>query len=41
MIDRRTGSLSMEVKVHYDDMKRVTVRENNYFFTAIDDTPFR
>ena len=41
MVDRRTNSLVMEVKIHYDDMKRVTTRENNYYYTAIDDTPFR
>ena len=41
MVDRRTDYLVMEVKIHYDDMKRVTTRENNYFYTAIDETPFR
>lgn len=41
MIDRYTGQMAMDVKIHYDNMRRVTVRENNYFYTPVDDTPFR
>ncbi|ELU02468.1 hypothetical protein CAPTEDRAFT_2293 [Capitella teleta] len=40
MVNRETGSLTMEVKMHYDDMKRITVRKNHYFFTDIEGTPF-
>merc|ERR1719391_1325277 len=30
----------MRVKVHMDDMKRVTVREQDYFYYNISNTPF-
>ncbi|KAK2184995.1 hypothetical protein NP493_248g03021 [Ridgeia piscesae] len=41
MVDRATkGPITMKVKIHYDDMKRVAIREQNYFVTDIADTPF-
>uniref|UniRef100_A0A8C9A938 Calcium voltage-gated channel auxiliary subunit alpha2delta 4 n=1 Tax=Prolemur simus TaxID=1328070 RepID=A0A8C9A938_PROSS len=40
MINRETGSLSMDVKVPLDKGKRVLFLTNDYFFTDISDTPF-
>ncbi|XP_033723219.1 voltage-dependent calcium channel subunit alpha-2/delta-4 [Tursiops truncatus] len=40
MINRETGSLSMDVKVPLDRGKRVLFLTNDYFFTDISDTPF-
>ncbi|XP_055973742.1 voltage-dependent calcium channel subunit alpha-2/delta-4 [Sorex fumeus] len=40
MINRETGSLSMDVKVPLDQGKRVLFLTNDYFFTDISDTPF-
>uniref|UniRef100_H0WHZ2 Calcium voltage-gated channel auxiliary subunit alpha2delta 4 n=1 Tax=Otolemur garnettii TaxID=30611 RepID=H0WHZ2_OTOGA len=40
MINRETGSLSMNVKVPLDKGKRVLFLTNDYFFTDISDTPF-
>ncbi|ELV13209.1 Voltage-dependent calcium channel subunit alpha-2/delta-4 [Tupaia chinensis] len=40
MINRDTGSLSMDVKVPLDRGKRVLFLTNDYFFTDISDTPF-
>merc|ERR1719429_551198 len=40
MVDQREGIGSMKVKVHMDDMKRVTVREQDYFYYNISNTPF-
>ncbi|XP_037369172.2 voltage-dependent calcium channel subunit alpha-2/delta-4 [Talpa occidentalis] len=40
MINRETGSLSLDVKVPLDNGKRVLFLTNDYFFTDISDTPF-
>ncbi|XP_011505045.1 PREDICTED: voltage-dependent calcium channel subunit alpha-2/delta-4 [Ceratosolen solmsi marchali] len=40
MIDQKEGETEFSVKVHYDDMKRVTIRRHNYFYKPIEDTPF-
>uniref|UniRef100_A0A8C6EDB7 Calcium voltage-gated channel auxiliary subunit alpha2delta 4 n=1 Tax=Microcebus murinus TaxID=30608 RepID=A0A8C6EDB7_MICMU len=40
MINRETGSLSMDVKAPLDKGKRVLFLTNDYFFTDISDTPF-
>ncbi|XP_029422669.1 LOW QUALITY PROTEIN: voltage-dependent calcium channel subunit alpha-2/delta-4 [Nannospalax galili] len=40
MINRETGSFSMNVKVPLDKGKRVLFLTNDYFFTDISDTPF-
>lgn len=40
MIDQKEGETELSVKVHYDDMKRVTTRRHKYFYNAIEGTPF-
>jgi len=40
MINRETGSMKMEVNIQSDDMKRLHIRSNDYFFTDITGTPF-
>uniref|UniRef100_A0A8D2B7U0 Calcium voltage-gated channel auxiliary subunit alpha2delta 4 n=1 Tax=Sciurus vulgaris TaxID=55149 RepID=A0A8D2B7U0_SCIVU len=40
MINRETGSFTMDVKVPLDKGKRVLFLTNDYFFTDISDTPF-
>ena len=40
MVDQKEGMGTMKVKVHMDDMKRVTVREQDYFYFNISNTPF-
>ncbi|XP_054277448.1 voltage-dependent calcium channel subunit alpha-2/delta-3-like isoform X1 [Macrosteles quadrilineatus] len=40
MIDQKEGESELKVKVHYDDMRRVTIRRQKYFYHPIDDTPF-
>ncbi|XP_078596709.1 voltage-dependent calcium channel subunit alpha-2/delta-3-like isoform X1 [Branchiostoma floridae x Branchiostoma japonicum] len=40
MVKRETGSLTMKVQEHLDNMKRVMVHYNSYYFTKIDETPF-
>ena len=40
MVDQREGMSQMKVKVHMDDMKRATIREQNYFYSNISNTPF-
>merc|ERR1719342_1636817 len=40
MVDQKEGMGTMRVKVHMDDMKRVTVREQDYFYYNISNTPF-
>ncbi|XP_063087398.1 voltage-dependent calcium channel subunit alpha-2/delta-4 isoform X5 [Cavia porcellus] len=40
MINRETGSFSMDVKAPLDKGKRVLFLTNDYFFTDISDTPF-
>ena len=43
MVDRwprKEGMSRLTVKVHMDDMKRATIREQNYFYHEISKTPF-
>ncbi|KAJ9576006.1 hypothetical protein L9F63_007106, partial [Diploptera punctata] len=40
MIDQKEGETELSVKIHYDDMKRVTTRRYKYFYNAIEGTPF-
>ncbi|XP_069684436.1 voltage-dependent calcium channel subunit alpha-2/delta-3 isoform X2 [Periplaneta americana] len=40
MIDQKEGETELSVKIHYDDMKRVTTRRHKYFYNAIEGTPF-
>ncbi|XP_067207893.1 voltage-dependent calcium channel subunit alpha-2/delta-3 isoform X2 [Linepithema humile] len=40
MIDQKEGETDFTIKMHYDDMKRVTIRRHNYFYKPIDGTPF-
>nr|CAD7588141.1 unnamed protein product [Timema genevievae] len=40
MIDQKEGETEISVKIHYDDMKRVTTRRYKYFYNPIDGTPF-
>ncbi|XP_034941199.1 voltage-dependent calcium channel subunit alpha-2/delta-4 isoform X2 [Chelonus insularis] len=40
MIDQKEGETNFPVKIHYDNMKRVTIRRHNYFYEPISGTPF-
>ncbi|XP_071872723.1 voltage-dependent calcium channel subunit stolid isoform X2 [Bombus fervidus] len=40
MIDQKEGETSFAIKIHYDNMRRVTIRRHNYFYTPIEGTPF-
>ncbi|XP_020293530.1 voltage-dependent calcium channel subunit alpha-2/delta-3 isoform X2 [Pseudomyrmex gracilis] len=40
MIDQKEGETDFTIKIHYDDMKRVTIRRHNYFYKPIEGTPF-
>ncbi|KAJ9576033.1 hypothetical protein L9F63_007133, partial [Diploptera punctata] len=40
VINQSTGSLVLEVKYHYDDMKRASTMKRHYFYTGIENTPF-
>merc|ERR1719233_389251 len=40
MVDQKDGLARLTVKVHMDEMKRVTVREQEYFYYNISNTPF-
>ncbi|XP_065165704.1 voltage-dependent calcium channel subunit alpha-2/delta-3 isoform X2 [Atheta coriaria] len=40
MIDQKPGETEFGVKVHYDNMRRVTTRRYNYFYNPIEGTPF-
>ena len=40
MVDQREGMSRFVVKVHMDDMKRASIREQNYFYHNISNTPF-
>jgi len=40
MVDQLEGEEQMMVKVHLDDMKRVTIRQQDYFYHTISNTPF-
>ncbi|XP_018325617.1 voltage-dependent calcium channel subunit alpha-2/delta-3 isoform X2 [Agrilus planipennis] len=40
MIDQKEGETELNVKVHYDEMRRVTTRRQKYFYNPIEGTPF-
>ncbi|KAK9758435.1 VWA N-terminal [Popillia japonica] len=40
MIDQKEGETEMNVKIQYDNMKRVTTRRHKYFYNPIEGTPF-
>jgi len=40
MVDQKEGMNTLVVKVHMDDMKRATIREQDYFYHNITNTPF-
>ncbi|XP_033343040.1 voltage-dependent calcium channel subunit stolid isoform X2 [Megalopta genalis] len=40
MIDQKEGETNFAIKIHYDDMRRVTIRRHNYFYKSIEGTPF-
>lgn len=40
MIDQKEGETEIAVKVHYEDMRRVSTRRQRYFYGPIDGTPF-
>ncbi|XP_071745547.1 voltage-dependent calcium channel subunit alpha-2/delta-3 isoform X8 [Lepeophtheirus salmonis] len=40
MVDQLQGGVSMRVRQHFDDMKRATVREQDYFYHPLINTPF-
>nr|XP_018906930.1 PREDICTED: voltage-dependent calcium channel subunit alpha-2/delta-3 isoform X2 [Bemisia tabaci] len=40
MIDQKEGETEFKIKVHYNDMRRVTTRRHKYFYHPIEGTPF-
>ncbi|XP_017785728.1 PREDICTED: voltage-dependent calcium channel subunit alpha-2/delta-3 isoform X2 [Nicrophorus vespilloides] len=40
MIDQKEGETELNVKIHYDEMRRVTTRRHKYFYNPIEGTPF-
>ncbi|XP_066588123.1 voltage-dependent calcium channel subunit alpha-2/delta-3 isoform X2 [Prorops nasuta] len=40
MIDQKEGVTGFAVKIHYDNMRRVSTRRHNYFYKPIEGTPF-
>ncbi|XP_030748608.1 voltage-dependent calcium channel subunit alpha-2/delta-3 isoform X3 [Sitophilus oryzae] len=40
MINQKEGETELSVKIHYDDMRRVTTRRYKYFYNPIEGTPF-
>ncbi|KOX79241.1 Voltage-dependent calcium channel subunit alpha-2/delta-3 [Melipona quadrifasciata] len=40
MIDQKEGETNFAIKIHYDNMRRVTIRRHNYFYKPIEGTPF-
>ncbi|KAF6216261.1 hypothetical protein GE061_000601 [Apolygus lucorum] len=40
MINQKEGETELKVKVHYDEMRRVTTRRHKYFYHPIEGTPF-
>ncbi|XP_066248277.1 voltage-dependent calcium channel subunit alpha-2/delta-3 [Euwallacea similis] len=40
MINQKEGETELTLKIHYDDMKRVTTRRYKYFYNSIEGTPF-
>ncbi|XP_017760410.1 PREDICTED: voltage-dependent calcium channel subunit alpha-2/delta-3 isoform X1 [Eufriesea mexicana] len=40
MIDQKEGETNFAIKIHYDNMRRVTIRRHNYFYKSIEGTPF-
>ncbi|XP_076758290.1 voltage-dependent calcium channel subunit stolid isoform X2 [Xylocopa sonorina] len=39
MIDQKEGETDFAIKIHYDNMRRVTIRRHNYFYKPIEGTP--
>ncbi|XP_049817631.1 voltage-dependent calcium channel subunit alpha-2/delta-3 isoform X1 [Aethina tumida] len=40
MIDQKEGETELSVKIHYDNMHRVTTRRHKYFYNPIEGTPY-
>ena len=40
MADQKGGQAQLTVKLHMDDLKRVTVRKQEYFYYNVSNTPF-
>ncbi|XP_033096917.1 voltage-dependent calcium channel subunit alpha-2/delta-3-like isoform X2 [Anneissia japonica] len=40
MINTETGEMTIQVVMHTSNLTRVSVRNNTYFYTFLDDTPF-
>ncbi|KAI5752192.1 hypothetical protein M8J77_014740 [Diaphorina citri] len=40
MIDQKEGETEFKVKLHYDEMRRVTSRRHRYFYHPIEGTPY-
>ncbi|XP_050313474.1 voltage-dependent calcium channel subunit alpha-2/delta-4 [Anthonomus grandis grandis] len=40
MINQKEGETELTLKVHYDEMRRVTTRRYKYFYNRIEGTPF-
>ncbi|XP_033611024.1 voltage-dependent calcium channel subunit alpha-2/delta-3 isoform X2 [Cryptotermes secundus] len=40
VINQSTGATTLDVKYHFDDMKRASYTKRHYYYTGIDNTPF-
>ncbi|KAJ8916494.1 hypothetical protein NQ315_000136 [Exocentrus adspersus] len=40
VIMQESGNITLKVKSHLDDMKRILLMKRHYFYTGIEDTPF-
>ena len=40
MVDQKDGMARLTVRAHLDDMKRASIREQDYFYHEISNTPF-
>ncbi|XP_075214887.1 voltage-dependent calcium channel subunit stolid [Lycorma delicatula] len=40
MVDQKEGETELRVKIHFDEMRRVTTRRHKYFHHPIEGTPF-
>ncbi|KAJ8684182.1 hypothetical protein QAD02_019974, partial [Eretmocerus hayati] len=40
MIDQKEGETDFSVKIHYDDLRRASIRRHKYFYKPIEGTPF-